>query len=501
MVRYGRRVKIFFYFDLEFTYYGHAMATWFKRDLGMADADLRGIVVGRLYHDFLHRQTDIAYQDLGLYQDLLWRALTEPPDIDYLRRIESELEIPSIWLLFDADRSIKDFTYEQALSAMTIFLRYYEEEFTKHRPDAVISFTNASLSAAACYLMARRLEIPYLEMTSTRIPRRYVIGEHQTGARFDAVERRYRELVQGAGDPRLIADARSYLARFRDRPSPPDGMQQVLRIASKAASVHPRRLVGLARITAWYYFGPYRKDVTVRHPLGQAVDVLSMAVRRRRISAERYFRDPPPTGERYAYFALHYQPEMTTMVLAPFWQDQLTLVENIARSLPPGLRLYVKEHLPMLGSRPLGYYDRLRKIPNVRLVSPSLSSLELARGAEIVLTITGTVGWEALLLERPVVTFGRVFYNAVECVQKCRAIEDLPAMIRSCLARSPHDERQVEAYVAALLAESFEFDGEVLWDPSRPYESVRDSSGAQTMYRGYRRALERLYPTVIARPS
>ncbi len=495
-------MKLFFYFDLEFTYYGHAMATWFKRDLGLADEDIRAIVVGRLYHDFLvHGQTDIAYRGLGLYQDLIWGALTEPPDVPYLQRVEPELEIPSMWQLFDADRSIRHFTYEQALSAMTIFLKYYEREFTEHRPVAVVSFTNASLGAVACYLMAKRLGIPYREMTSTRIPRRYVIGEHQTGARFEAVEERYRDLLRGGGDRALVEQARAYIARFRERPVSPDGMARVNQITAKAASIHPRRLIGLARITRWYYFGPYRKDIVVRHPFLQAVDAVKMAVRRRRLMSDDAFERTLPPAERYAYFALHYQPEMTTMVLAPYWQDQLALVENIARSLPPGMKLYVKEHVPMMGMRPLGYYDRIRAIPNVRLVDPFLSSLELARDAEIVVTISGTVGWEAALLGRPVVTFGRVFYNALNCVQKCRAIEDLPRIVRDSLARNPHDDCEVESYVAALLGASFEFDGEILWDPSRPYEGVRDSEAARTMYREYKKAILALVPDLTGRPA
>ena len=63
----------------------------------------------------------------------------------------------------------------------------------------------------------------------------------------------------------------------------------------------------------------------------------------------------PPSGAPYVYVPLHFQPEMTTLVLAPFCVDQIAVIENVAKTLPIDHRLYVKEHKASLGRRPFGY--------------------------------------------------------------------------------------------------------------------------------------------------
>lgn len=483
-------MRLYFRFDLEFTYFGHAMATWFKRDRGMSDGDFRGMVGGRLYHEFLlSGQSEIRYSHLSTYQDLMWRAQTESPDLEFLARMERELGVDTLWRLLDADRSIKHFTHEQALSAMTIFLRYFWDEFTNHRPDAVISFTTSNLSALACWYVARRLGIPYLEQQHARLRKRALIADDPIGT-FPQVDRRYRRALNGDVEPGLLAKADEHIEAFRSQPEMLDGLTRATYITEKRTSIHPRRLIGFGRVLYFWWFGQYRKDIVTEPPLRQAADTVRMNMRRRRLFGGSYFENTVP-GERYVYYGLAHQPEMTTMILAPFWQDQPALIENIARSLPLDMKLYVKEHIPMLGVRPLGYYERIKGIPNVRLVHPYTHSLSLVQGAAAIATITGTIGWEALMLGVPVVTFGDVFYNAIDCVQRCRAIEDLPAILRRAIDERVHDPKQVRAYVAALMAESFPLDNDQLYDPTRGYASISSSAPAQVMYREYANALDR----------
>jgi hypothetical protein len=128
-------------------------------------------------------------------------------------------------------------------------------------------------------------------------------------------------------------------------------------------------------------------------------------------------------------FPLHFQPEYSTLVLAPYSVNQLAVVRNVAISLPITHRLYVREHPAGLGMQPLSFYKELKKIPNVRLISPLASMHDLILGSDGVVTITGTAGWEALMLGKPVLTLGNVFYNVFGGVRKVKEPEKLaPAM-------------------------------------------------------------------------
>ncbi len=466
------------------------MSKWLIRDFGFDDTSFSGIVDGRLYHDFLlNKQRDIKYQRIGLNQDILWRAQTEPPDMAFLARMERELGVDTLWRLRDAERWIPHYTYEQVLSAMTLMLKYFEREFTENRPDAVFGFTTATMYGLACFYMAHRFGIPCFEMTNTRLRERYVIEDQAAGTEFPHVNARYAELMAGRDDQSLLPEAKRYIERFREAPARADGMKRVLEISSSRGSLHVRRLWSLARITYWYYFGHYKNDPEQLHPLKQVLDTLRLVVRQRRLRSGVFERPLP--GERYAYYPMHLQPEATTAVLSPFWVDQLALIENLARSLPVGMRLYVKEHMPMLGYRPHRDYERLKGIPNVRLMHPGLSPHDLIRNAEIVLTITGTAGIEALLLGTRVITFGDVFYNVVPRIRRCRAIGDLPTMIRETLAAPLGDDEQVAAFVAILLDESVIINGDELSVPTRTSEEIERSDLAYALYTGFVRALRR----------
>jgi capsule polysaccharide export protein KpsC/LpsZ len=67
----------------------------------------------------------------------------------------------------------------------------------------------------------------------------------------------------------------------------------------------------------------------------------------------------------------------------------------------------------------MGYYKRLKKIPNVKLIACNANTKELIEYAERVITLTSTVGFEALMMNKPVYVFGNVFY---ECHPNCRKI-------------------------------------------------------------------------------
>ena len=123
------------------------------------------------------------------------------------------------------------------------------------------------------------------------------------------------------------------------------------------------------------------------------------------------FRDTIGKTE-YIYFPLHLQPEMTTDVLGEEYADQLLAIETLRNIIPDDLEIYVKENPKQTGlMRSDVFFKRLEKIPNTRLLSRDTSSFELIKNAKAVATITGTAGWEALRIGKPVIVFGNIFWN------------------------------------------------------------------------------------------
>ena len=120
---------------------------------------------------------------------------------------------------------------------------------------------------------------------------------------------------------------------------------------------------------------------------------------------------------RYITFFLHYQPERTSLPEGNYYAQQFHAINYIASSIPKDTILLVKEHpttwwrILDLRSRNLDFYRRVSRIPNVQFVPMSTHTFELIDHSEIVATITGKVGFQALLRSVPVLYFGLAPYR------------------------------------------------------------------------------------------
>jgi capsule polysaccharide export protein KpsC/LpsZ len=191
----------------------------------------------------------------------------------------------------------------------------------------------------------------------------------------------------------------------------------------------------------------------------------------------------PDYKEKYVFFPLHMDPEMGTMVMAPFYINQLALIENIAKSLPIDFKLYIKEHPQMVadGTRPVSFYKKIKAIPNVKLIDSDVGSYELIRGSRLILAITGTIGWEALILKKPVITFGRVFYNKLDMVRKSKDINELPYLIKDVLNNYKHEEKQLVKFVTAIFEGSSEINFYDILYKNRTPEEIMSHPDVKTV--------------------
>jgi hypothetical protein len=162
------------------------------------------------------------------------------------------------------------------------------------------------------------------------------------------------------------------------------------------------------------------------------------------------------------------------LLQAPYQTDQRGLIRNIARSLPLHFKLYVKDHPEMTQYRPRSYYQALKKNPNVKLIDPSISSFAITPKAKLVTTITGTTGWEAVLLKKPVISFGHQFYNKLSMVTYCDRMEALPEIVKDRLEHPKHDEEELICYLTALFKESAELNLHHLWMDEPDFDKKRE---------------------------
>lgn len=132
-----------------------------------------------------------------------------------------------------------------------------------------------------------------------------------------------------------------------------------------------------------------------------------------------YESQPVDYNVPYVYVPLHNQPEMSTSALGGLFRDQVLMIEAVARILPEGWRIYVKEN-PRQGAYARGpmFFHRLSRIHSVQLVPSDANTFELSARARLTATVSGTPGWESLRKGRPVLVFGNPWYKSLPGVYR-----------------------------------------------------------------------------------
>jgi len=101
------------------------------------------------------------------------------------------------------------------------------------------------------------------------------------------------------------------------------------------------------------------------------------------------------------------------------------LIEKIAFNLYSDEILLVKEHVSNFGRYSKQDYNRIKNLPNVFLLAPEENTKEILLYIDFVITLTSTVGFEALLLDKKAITFGDIFYNAHKNSFRARSVEEM----------------------------------------------------------------------------
>ena len=350
--------------------------------------------------------------------------------------------------------------HEMRMRYIVGLLDFVFDALKQTKPDYVFAIGVAGAVALSLATACEHLGIPLLRLTPTRIGKRYMIDDSLNGLAAPA-ERVFR---QARENPSLVSDhiemARQIIADARSSPERP-GYSQVSwrRAQSLLAPIHLAALV-------WRTITRRPpENLSYPYPFAQLCWELKRYAQMRWVSRSSIFKQRAAlNGRRFAFFPLHVDPEASTMVMAPMLTNQHAVIEGLAKSLPAECLLAVKEHLPMVGRRPPGFYRRLVVIPKVVLISPLEDSFDLIGDAELTCVITGTAGWEALLRRRPVLCLGPAFYHMMgEGYVHCPEISRLPQAIQEALSTPPVDDDLLAVYLASFLTVSFEFPTELLW--------------------------------------
>jgi hypothetical protein len=339
-----------------------------------------------------------------------------------VRRIESSYPIPHLRDVYRNDKPCAGRAEEWCVRRTADHFRALERVFDEARPDVALPEVGNETIRIAAHLVANQRGIPALFILHTIFPnplRVYVDTLHAPIAPLDELRE-------------LTAEERDEVEAFRRQ------------FTAAATPIRQFRRVPVEARRLKVFAGHLERKLTDDRDndyLRPWMLLHQNASEWARAKVARPFYDRLDPSRPFVYFPLHVTDDYKIQRIIPHCVDQASLVEQVADALPQGYDLVLKEHPMSLGRNSIRLLGRLRQRANVRLVEPYTSTHELIRRSEAVVVIGSTVGIEALLYDKPVLTLGVPYYAGFGVTLDVDSFAELHEKVTELLHFRPDAER------------------------------------------------------------
>ena len=372
-------------------------------------------------------------------------------DIEKLKSFENKFSISFQKIIYGERFFYKynkyhKFTDEEIFSILQQELEFYIQILDEIKPDYVLIRNPEFQDIRLFYEICKSKNIPVLILSFTRFSDRWMISsEVDTPIPLDTIDnnlqiKKFEDLIESSKHYAQINN--SWIPKQKSSISQKLNVLRLIFSTFHTSNINNYRDVGK---TPWT-------------TLSKRLELLLKSFFRERFLNKNAVRSPS-LDKSYVLFPLHAEPEEKILIKSQFFADQLCVIKNIVQSLPVGVDLLVKEHATMklMGWRELDFYKKILKMPNVKLIHPSVSIDSLIQNSSIVITIAGTSAFEAAFNKIPSIVFTNVSFSTLSCVFTVKILEELPNTIKKCLS-SKVDLTNLNQYLDQLEKSSFSLD-------------------------------------------
>lgn len=289
-------------------------------------------------------------------------------------------------------------------------INFFSDLIEKENIDFIMYENVSDLFLFAAYYAAKLKNIIYIGWIISRIPKRYELWTDPYG-NIDERRKLFQSIIFENINEVEINSINKYIAELFSLK--PDYMKSCpsninINYLKYYFNNLDKILVKLNAMITTKTIDAY----SIRYPMRKQWRIICYKLKRKIkiYKLTKYFASID-LNESFFLFPLHYQPESSISVNAAYYCNQAEVVKNIAFSLPQGTKLYVKDHPNGMGFMALHQYYTIFSLPNVKYIPPDTDNKILLRNCIGVITLTSTMGYEALLLGKGVITLGNVFYN------------------------------------------------------------------------------------------
>ena len=407
--------------------------------------------------NFYSKQSLINFKKIWHFTDFV-QVKDIKPDLELLKKFEKKYSL-NFWHIAYTERlfypKINIYHKFERLQILSLFeqeCKFFEQILDETKPDYLIINSITQHHMYLLYHLCKAKDIKVLTMEAIHFGDQWTITS-TIDRHIDFND--YENFTSNS--QRSFNELQKYLKEYK--PLVHGHKEKTRYNTSKIEKIKAASKFVISKTNKEKHFAVYGKTKSNVFSKGTARAQLSKKKNREEFIDKNFIRDIN-VNDKIIYYPLTYEPEKAILVGAPYYTNQSALITNIAKSIPVEFVLYVKEHPGMKeqGWREISYYESILNLPNIKLIHPSVSHIDLIKRCALAITIRGTVGLEAAFYEKPAINFSLDSgYSEMPSIYTINKLEDLPEIIRTSL-RTKVKLSDVNKYVDYMNKISFNYD-------------------------------------------
>ena len=375
-------------------------------------------------------------------------------DLEYLKKFEKDYDL-NLWKLAINERhfyrfnKFYKFSDNQILSIMEQECKLFEKILDETKPDYFIMFQPSLRPEYVFYELCKKKNIipliinpsiiGYKTFISTKISD---IDSEEKISSLVSENRTYEQLREYRDKFNLNRQITDYVEDFGDDKS------SILSAANEYLLKSDNSNID----THYTYFGRSKSKVLL--------DAISSRVIKKKFRSSFLGKNSfhKIQDDKFVYFPLQVDPDRNLLIGSPYLTNQIESIRNIAKSLPIGYKLYVKEHPGQRHEwRDISFYKKIIEIPNVKLIHPSVPSEKIYEKCSLVITSGGSSGFEAAFFGKPTIVLSDTIYTRLDSVTKVTNFDELSTTISLSLNKQILPDN-LDKFLIFLDKHSIDFD-------------------------------------------
>lgn len=293
----------------------------------------------------------------------------------------------------------------------------FETFLDNHNIDIVLQWLGAEVERRTLRIIAEKRNIPHFVFDFSPIKNHFLLVKNEYVQSYKVKVKKIDTI-----------EAKKYLEKY---------------IKEKINFIHPKKMQNSIN-----FLECFQKLIKIENKMFYSKAIIRHKFRIIKWSLRNLFKqvvsfwlyEESPLNKKIIFYPLHYIAESQVTVRSNGFIDQVLLLKLISLNLPDNHHILVKEHPNVLGRMKLSDLLSIRKLKNVSLVNPKITAHEIIKVSDIIMTINSTVGFEALLYQKPVITFGKSFYRGRGLTLDVNSINEIPKKVKEAEIFKPKYE-------------------------------------------------------------